>query len=78
MTLKPLSIKKADKKKKKLDFTLKKLDFTEIKNLCSVINAKKTGEELMLPNCGFGEDLRVPWTARRSKQSILKENNPGY
>ena len=77
MTLKPLSIKKADKKKK-LDFTLKKLDFTEIKNLCSVINAKKTEEELMLSNCGFGEDLRVPWTARRSKQSILKENNPGY
>ena len=22
--------------------------------------------------------LRVPWTARRSKQSILKENNPEY
>ena len=22
--------------------------------------------------------LRVPWTARRSKQSILKEINPGY
>ena len=26
----------------------------------------------------FGEDsLRVPWTARRSKQSILKEISPG-
>ena len=24
-------------------------------------------------NCGVGEDLRVPWTARRSNQSILKE-----
>jgi len=22
--------------------------------------------------------LRVPWTARRSKQSILKENSPEY
>ena len=22
--------------------------------------------------------LRVPWTARRSNQSILKENSPGY
>ena len=22
--------------------------------------------------------LRVPWTARRSSQSILKENSPGY
>ena len=30
-------------------------------------------EELMLVNCGVGEDLKVPWTARRSKQSILKE-----
>ena len=31
----------------------------------------------MLLNCGVGEDsLRVPWTARRSNQSILKEINP--
>ena len=35
-------------------------------------------EELMLLNCGVGEDLRVPWTARRSSQSILKEINPEY
>ena len=27
----------------------------------------------MLLNCGVGEDLRVPWTARRFNQSILKE-----
>ena len=26
----------------------------------------------MLLNCGVGEDLKVPWTARRSNQSILK------
>ena len=33
----------------------------------------------MLSYCGVGEDsLRVPWTARRSKQSILKEINPEY
>ena len=32
----------------------------------------------MLLNCGVGEDLRVPWTVRRSKQSILKEINPRY
>ena len=32
----------------------------------------------MLLNCGVGEDLRVPWTARRSNQSILKEINPEY
>ena len=27
-------------------------------------------------NCGAGELLRVPWTKRRSNQSILKEINP--
>ena len=32
-----------------------------------------SAEELMLLNCGVGEDLRVSWTARRSNQSILKE-----
>ena len=32
----------------------------------------------MLLNCGVGEDFRVPWTARRSNQSILKENSPEY
>ena len=31
----------------------------------------------MLLKCGVGEDLRVPWTARTSNESILKENNPG-
>ena len=34
-------------------------------------------EELMLLNCGVGEDSRVSWTARRSNQSILKEISPG-
>ena len=33
----------------------------------------------MLLNCGVGEGLlRVPWTARRSNQSILKEISPEY
>ena len=31
----------------------------------------------MLLDCGVGEDLRVPWTARRSNQSILEEISPG-
>ena len=31
----------------------------------------------MLLNCGVREDSRVPWTARRSSQSILKEISPG-
>ena len=35
-------------------------------------------EELILFNCGVGELLRVPWTARRSNQSILKEISPEY
>ena len=32
----------------------------------------------MLSNCGVGRLLRVPWTARRSNQSILKEISPEY
>ena len=40
------------------------------------LSRKLSAKELMLLNCGVGEDLRVPWTARRSNQSILKEINP--
>ena len=32
---------------------------------------------LMLLNCGIGEGSRVPWTARKINQSILKEISPG-
>jgi len=32
----------------------------------------------MLSNCSFGEGLRVPGTARRANQLILKEINPEY
>ena len=32
----------------------------------------------MLLNCGVGEDLRVPWTARRWNQSILREISREY
>ena len=36
-------------------------------------------EELMFLNCSVGEPLlRVPWTASRSNQSILKEISPEY
>ena len=36
-------------------------------------------KELMLLNCGAGEILlRIPWTARRSNQLVLKEINPEY
>ena len=39
---------------------------------------QRIDKELTLSNCGAGEDLRVPWTVRRSNQSILKEINPEY
>ena len=32
----------------------------------------------MFLNCGVGEDFRVPWTAKKSNQSILKEISPEY
>ena len=33
----------------------------------------------MLLNCGVGDELlSVPWTARRSNQSIVKEISPEY
>ena len=32
----------------------------------------------MLLNCDVGEDWRVPWTTKRSNQSILKEMSPEY
>ena len=38
---------------------------------------KLSTEELMLFNCGVGEDSWVPWTARRSNHSILREISPG-
>ena len=42
-------------------------------------NKKKLStKELMTSNCGAGEDLRLPSTARRSNQSILKEISPEY
>ena len=39
---------------------------------------KFSTEELMLLKSGAGGLLRVPWTARRSNQSMLKEINPEY
>ena len=32
----------------------------------------------MLLNCDVGENLTVPWAARRSNQSIVKEISPEY
>ena len=33
---------------------------------------------MMLLNCGWRRLLRIPLTARRSNQSVLKEINPEY
>ena len=41
------------------------------------LRRRLSAKELMLLNCGVGEDSRVPWAARRSDQSILKEISPG-
>ena len=38
---------------------------------------KLSAKELMLLYCGVGEDSWVPWTVRRSNQSILKEISAG-
>ena len=45
---------------------------------CESWTIKLSTEELMLLNCGVGEDSRISWTARRSNQSILKEISPEY
>ena len=42
------------------------------------LQRKLSAKELMFLNYGVGRRLlRVPWTARRSNQSILKEISPG-
>ena len=56
---------------------------TKLKNICSLDEKLQQRwlcyKELMLLNCGAGEILlRIPWTARRSNQLVLKEINPEY
>ena len=45
---------------------------------CDSWTIKKTVKELTFSNCIAGRLLRVPWTARRSNESILKEINSEY
>ena len=47
---------------------------------CESCTIKKlSAEELMILNCGVGEIVyRVPWSAWRSNQPILKEISPDY
>ena len=39
---------------------------------------KLSAKELVLLDCGVGEDSWVPWAVRRSNQSMLKEISPEY
>jgi len=54
--------------------TVKAMVFPVVMYRCESWTIKKA-EELLLLSCHVGE---VPWTARRSNQSILKEINPEY
>ena len=42
------------------------------------LERKLSAKESMLLNCGVRGLLRVPWTARRSNQSVLREISPEY
>ena len=60
-------------------YIVKAIIFPVVMYGCESWTIKKLNvEELMLLNCGVWEDSRVPWTARRSNQSILKEISPEY
>ena len=45
---------------------------------CESWTIRLSAKELPLLNSDVGEDSRVPWTTRRSNQSILKEISPEY
>ena len=45
---------------------------------CESWTIKKAAKELMILYCGAGEDSRVPWTARGSNHSIVKEISPEH
>ena len=57
---------------------VKVMVFPGVMYRCESWTIKKAEQQrMMLLNCGVGEDLRIPWTARRYNQSILKEISPG-
>ena len=59
---------------------VKAMVFPVVMYRCKSWTIKKAeAEELIVLNCGFWRRLlRVPWTTRRSNQSILKESSPEY
>ena len=58
---------------------VKAMVFPVVMYRCESWTIKKAEHlELMISNCDAEEDSRVPWTERRSNQSILQEINPEY
>ena len=57
---------------------IKAMVFPVVMYGCESWTIKLSVEELMLSNSGAERLLRVPWTARRSNQSVLKVINPEY
>ena len=57
---------------------VKAMVFPVVMYRCESCTIKLSAKELMLLNCGVGEDYRFLWTARRFNQSILKEISPEY
>ena len=65
---------------KSRDITLPKLCFFQwsCKDVRAGPKIRLSTKELMLLNCGWRRLLGVPWTARRSNQSVLKEISPEH
>ena len=58
---------------------VKAMVFPVVMYECKIWTIKKAEQEESMPlNCGAEKILRVPWTSRRSNQSILKEISPEY
>ena len=58
---------------------VKAIVFPVVMNGCESWTTKKAEHQKNdTLNCGVGEDSKVPWTARRSYQSILKEISLEY
>ena len=59
---------------------VKPMVFAVVRNGCDSWTIKKTEHQRIdaFELWCWGRLLRVPWTARRSKQSILKEISPEY
>ena len=55
--------------------TVKALVFSVVMHRCEIWTTKKADTFKLW---GWGRLLGVPWTAKRSNQSILKEINPEY